>query len=589
MAWDGWLTLALTLAMVIAMVLNVSGPEIIMLGGVTVLISAGVLTPKEALSGFSNEAMLSVAVLFVVAAGVRETGAMDFFVRGVLGRPKSAARAQARMMVPVGILSAFINNTPIVAIMLPLVQDWGRRIGVSPSRLLMPLSFATILGGTISIIGTSTNLVVVGLATTRHPTLHLGIFELAWVGLPVFVVGVLYTVIASRWLLPERSGTLESLEQAREYTVAMLVEPGSVVVGQTVEEAGLRHLPGLFLVEIEREGDVMPAVAPDTKLRQGDVLLFAGVVESVVDLRKIRGLVPATDQVSKLTQPRPNRCLIEAVVASRSPLVGRNIRESRFRTLYDAVIIAVHRHGERIRAKVGDIEPRVGDTLLLEAHPSFLSHHRNDPNFALVSEVADSAPPRHDRAWIAIALVLALVVANAVGWMSLVTAALLASGAMILTRCLTADQAMRAVELRVLVAIAASFAAGAALDKTGVAAILAHGLVGIGAPFGPIGVLAAVYVATAFLTELVTNNAAAALMFPLAMAAAEQAHLRERPFYFVLMMAASASFSTPIGYQTNLMVYGPGGYRFSDFLRLGVPMQLVVGVVTLAIVSVVWL
>ncbi len=579
MSWQAWVTLALTAGMVAAMVRGLA-PDLVLVAGLTLLLSVGILTPGEAVAGFSNEGMLSVAVLFVVAAGVRDTGGLDWVVRHVLGRPRGVATAQVRMMLPVAALSPFINNTPLMALMLPIVQDWARRLRISSSKLLMPLSWATILGGTCTLIGTSTNLVVTGLAKQQRPEIDFALFDIAWLGVPVAVVGLLYVPLFSRWLLPDRRGTLDESLLSREYTVAMRVEPGSPVVGQTVEAAGLRHLPGLFLVDIEREGAVMPAVGPDVRLRAGDELLFAGVVESVVDLRKIRGLVPATDQLEKLASARPVRRLVEAVVAVASPLVGRSVRESRFRTNYEAAIIAVHRNGERLRSKLGDIELRASDVLLLETHPSFVPLHRNDSSFALVSEVEGSAPPRHERAALAGGLMLAMILANALGWIPLFNAALLAAGAMVVTRCLTGADAIRSVEVRVLVAIAAAFATGTALERTGAARVLAEGLVGAAAPLGSLGVLAAVYVATTVLTELITNNAAAALMFPFAVATAEAAGLPVKPFLLVLMMAASASFATPIGYQTNLMAYGPGGYRFGDFLRFGIPLQLTLATVT---------
>jgi di/tricarboxylate transporter len=369
--------------------------------------------------------------------------------------------------------------------------------------------------------------------------------------------------------------------------VLMRIEHDSPVVGQTIEQAGLRHLPGLFLVEIERNGEVMPAVGPGTRLHAHDRLLFAGIVDSVVDLRKIRGVVPATDQIDKL-EGRPERCLVEAVVAAQSPLVGRTVRETGFRTAYNAAIIAVHRHGERIRSKVGDITLHAGDVLLLETERWFLRKHRHDRNFALLSEVEGSEPPRHDRAWIASSVLLVMVAANTVGLLPLEVAALLAASAMLVTRCLTSEQGRRALDLRVLVAIAAAFGIGAALDASGAASVIGSGAVQIALPFGPVGVLAAVYFSTALMTELISNNAAAALMFPIAAATAQSAGMDLRPVLLVLMIAASASFSTPIGYQTNLMVYGPGGYRFADFLRFGLPLQVLIGVLTVVLAGRLW-
>ena len=490
-----------------------------------------------------------------------------------------------RMMVPVATMSAFLNNTPVVAMMLPIVQDWAKRIGVSPSKLLMPLSWATILGGTVTIIGTSTNLVVTGLASQRHPELSWNLFEISPIGLVVVAVGLTYIMVFARWLLPDRSRNLPTLDNPRDYSVAFRVEPDSPVVGQTIEAAGLRHLTGLYLVEIEREGETLVAVGPDTRIRAADILLFVGLLDGVVDLRRIRGLVPtAADQVRKLGVRTHDRCLVEAVVAQGSALTGKTVREAAFRTYYRAAIIAVHRNGERLRSKVGDIELRAGDTLLLETQSSFLRDFRNDRNFALVSEVDRSTPVRHERGWIAVLALVAMVVANALGFVPLFTAALACAGVMLLTRCLTGSEARRALDVEVLLAIAASFAVGSALETTGAAKFLGQNLVGLTAPFGRPGVLFGVYFAVMVLTELITNNAAAALLFPVAIEAGEAAGIPIKAMCYVVMFAASASFMTPIGYQTNLMVYGPGGYRFGDFLRFGAPMQILLGVVTVLVI-----
>ena len=589
MDWQAWITLGVVALAVAAMAKSLAGPDLILLAGLALLLAFGVVTPEEALAGFANPAIISVAALFVVAAGLQETGGLDFVARRLLGRPKTVAGAQLRLMAPVAIASAFLNNTPVVALMVPIVEDWARRSEIAISKLLIPLSYAAILGGTCTLIGTSTNLVVAGLADGLEPSVSFGLFDIAWLGLPTTLCGITLVLSTSRWLLPRRDRERVSPDSPREYTVAMRVQGDSPVVNRTVEDAGLRHLPGLFLVEIVRGEETFVAVGPNAMIREDDILIFAGIVDSVVDLRKIRGLVPATNQVEKLGQRSPNRRLVEAVIAAHSPLLGKSIRDSRFRTRFDAAIIAVHRQGERVRGRIGDIVMRAGDTLLLETHPRFLNQNRHDSRFALVSEVDGSTPPRHDRAWIAGLILVAMVAINVIGVLPLITAALLAAGAMVATRCLTGAQARRSLELPVLVAIAASFGIAAALEKTGVAGFIAHGIVDVARPLGPVGVLAAIYLATAILTELVTNNAAAALMFPVATAAAEAAGIDLHACLLLLMIAASASFATPLGYQTNLMVMGPGGYRFGDFFRIGVPLQVVVGALAVTIASLLWL
>ena len=368
----------------------------------------------------------------------------------------------------------------------------------------------------------------------------------------------------------------------------MRVEKGSPVIGESIEEAGLRSLRGVYLYEIERGGRVLAAVPPTTVLREGDRLHFTGVVDSVVDLRKQR-IVPDTDQVDKITASR-DRTLVEAVIAAHSSLDGRTIRESRFRTVYDAAVLAVHRQGVRVtETKVGDIRLQAGDVLLIESHPEFAHARARDPNFALIAEVEDSAPPRHDRAWIAAAILFFMVLINATGTMNLMVASLTAAALMLLTRCLTGEQARRSIDWTVLISIAAAFGVAIAIQKSGTAEVLASRIIDIAAPFGTAGVLVALYTITAALAGLVTTKASAALMFPIAASAAEAQGIGLLPISYMVMIAAATAFSTPIGFQTNLMVYGPGGYKYVDFLRLGVPLQVLVGLSTVTIIALAWL
>ncbi len=587
MTWEAWLALSVVAAVIALLAATRLSADVVLLAGVTVLLVAGVLTPGEALNGLANEGMVTVGVLYVVAAGLRETGAIGWVVQGVLGRPRNLAGAQVRLMAPVAGLSAFLNNTPVVAMFLPAVVDWARQNRLPISKLLIPLSYAAILGGTCTLIGTSTNLVVNGLLTNQAGLPGLGMFDITAVGLPSALIGIAYLILLGRWLLPDRRPVMSDLDDPRQYTVEMMVEQASPLVGKTIEEAGLRHLPGMYLVEVERGGEVLPAIAPHQRLRAHDRLVFAGVVESVVDLQRFRGLVPASDQVFKLGVPRPERCLIEAVVSDSCPLVGKNIREGRFRNVYNAAIIAVARNNERIRAKIGDIVLRPGDTLLLEADPGFVDRERDSRDFFLVSRLPNSRPPRHDRALAAVAILVGMVLVVTFEWVSMLKAAMVAAGLMLATRCISSGAARAAVDWEVLVAIAASFALGFALEKTGAAHYVAESLIRL-AQGDPWVTLAVVYLVTMLFTELITNNAAAVLVFPIALSTSQALGVSFTPFVIAIMMAASASFSTPIGYQTNLMVYGPGGYRFSDYFRVGIPLNLLMAVVTISIAPHVW-
>ncbi len=594
MPWEAWFTFAVVAVIVAGLARNWAAPDALLLGGLTALVVVGMLFRSErlpaagdAVAGFGNEGLVTVGVLFVVVAGLVRTGAMTMVTQPLLGRPQTVPAAQTRVMLPVAGLSAFLNNTPIVAMFLPVIDDLCKRTGLSPSKLLIPLSYASILGGVCTLIGTSTNLVVNGLVITQTRLPSLGMFEPAWVAFPCAIVGIGYMLFFSRWLLPERRSAMHLVADPRQYTVEMLVKPAGPLVGQSIEEAGLRHLTGLYLAEIEREGEILPAVGPQERLRAGDRLVFVGVVESVVELQKMRGLEPATDQIFKLDAPRRERCLIEAVVSDRCPLTYKTIRAGRFRTVYNAAVIAVARSGRRVPGKIGDIILLPGDTLLLEAHSAFVEQQRNSREFFLVSQVQDSAPPRHERAWAALAILAGMVTAVTAGLLPMLAGAMLAAALMVLTRCCTGSEARQSIDWSVLIVIGAALGIGQAMDRSGAAAALASGVIRL-AGGNPWLVLLAVYLITSLFTELITNNAAAVLVFPLALAASRTLEVSFMPFVIAIMVAASASFATPIGYQTNLMVYGPGGYRFTDYLRFGLPMNLLVMTVTVLLAPWIW-
>jgi di/tricarboxylate transporter len=586
MTQDAWFTVAVIGLCLALLIRGRIAPDIVMMGGLTLLLVTGILTPAEALSGLSNEGMVTVGIMFVIVTGLRDTGAIAWIVQHLLGVPRSTAHAQMRLMTPVAAMSAFLNNTPVVAMMIPAVQDWARRHRISVSKLMIPLSYATIAGGTCTLIGTSTNLVVNGMLI-KETGQGFRMFELAWVGIPLVVVVLLGIILLSRWLLPERKPAISQFEESRGYTVEMMVDPNGPLVGKTVEQAGLRHLPGLYLIEIDRGEQVLPAVSPLERLQANDRLIFAGAVESVVDLQKIHGLNPATDQIFKLGMPRPERCLIEAVISNSAPLVGKSIREGRFRTLYNAAVIAVSRSGEQIKGKIGDIVLRPGDTLLLEGNPSFVEQQRNSRDFYLVSRLEGSNPLNHDKAPLALAIMIAMVTTAAFGWLSMLQAALIAAGLMLMTRCMRGSSARAAVDWQILIVIAASLGIGKALETTGAAQAMADGFLSFTGA-GPLMALLVVYVMTVLFTEIVTNNTAAALMFPIALALSKSLDVSYMPFIITITVAASMSFATPIGYQTNLMVLGPGGYRFTDYMKLGIPLTIMVGVLIMLIVPQVW-
>ena len=568
---------------VLALMVGKVGADAVLVAGLIALLLFGVIDTKVALSGFANEGMVTVGALFVVSAALRQTGAMTRLAGALLGHSGSVRGTLARMTLPVAAFSSVLNNTPIVAALTPAVTEWARRRQLPASKFLIPLSYATILGGTITLIGTSTNLVVVGLIEKNlaaTPGLRsLGIFDIAGVGVPTAIVGCLAIVALAPKLLPDRRPAVSKDDDPRMYSTELMLQSGSPLAGRTIEDAGLRNLPGAFLAELHRGDVVLGAVEPTTHLVAGDRLVFVGPREAVLDLLRLPGLAGAPDG-GHPKERDDERILIEAVVAPHNPLLGRTIREGNFRATYNAVVVAVARAGERLPGKIGGIELQLGDVLLLEAPPSWVEAWRDRPDFYLTSAVEDSTAFRHSKAPLALIILTLMVLAAATELSSMLIAAIVGSVALIATGCVSGAEARRSVEWSTLVSIAAAFGIGEGIRLSGADQALAAVIVEAGAST-PQAALIAFYIGTAILTELVTNNAAAALMFPFALSIAQSLGVSPMPFAVAVMFAASASFSTPIGYQTNLMVYGPGGYRFSDFLRLGLPLQVVVGIVTL--------
>jgi di/tricarboxylate transporter len=598
---EAWLALGVVLVIFICLSLEAGPTDALLMGGAIVFGITGIISTKEVFEGFANDGMLTVAALFVVVSGLRETGALDMVGNVLLGKTRTERGAFIRISVFVTSMSAFLNNTPIVAMMLPVVTQWCRRNMVSPSKLLIPLSYVTILGGCCTLIGTSTNLVINGLLAQAHNDPKqpeavraaldkMSLFDLAWVGIPCAVVGVLYLYFIGRRMLPDRRDLIERFgESVREFTVNMRIGPGCRLANQRVEQAGLRHLQGLFLMEIARADQTISPVAPDQLMQEGDILVFSGVVENIVELERIPGLVPAGDESYDVNAAsRRSVVLCEAVVSNTSPLIGRSIREADFRARYNAAVVAVHRGGERLQGRIGDIVLRNGDTLLLQAGMHFARANRNNNHFVLVSTVEDSRPVRHNRAWLSIAILGVFIFFLVTEYIDTAIAAFLAAGLMIALRCINASDARRAVDYQTLVTIGASFAIGKGLTNTGAVQQIATHFTNMAGGYGPWFVLIAIYIVTLVCTELITNNAAAVLMFPFAVAFSQQLGVSPWPFVIAVTVAASNAFALPLGYQTHLMVYGPGGYKFNDFIKVGLPLDIVTASVACAVIPLFW-
>lgn len=597
MTWESWVMLGLLALMAIAILRSLAGADTVLLGGLAIVMGLGAVSDQfpdapAAVAGFGSKAVVTIGVLFVIAEGLRQTGAMAMVTRPVLGHPKSLPAAQARLMLPVAGLSAFLNNTPIVAMLMPIVTDWCRRTGISPSKLFIPLSYAAIMGGSCSLIGTATNVFVAaeyGAALNANQVIgeELGMFSITAVGLPAALVGIGYILLTSRWLLPDHQTQGDSSD-ARQYTFEMLIDSESPIDGQTIEAAGLRNLPGGYLIGIERSGERRVAIAPTTILHSGDVLIFAGELDSMQDLKQFKGLTPATrKQANKLPA---NLQLIEAVLSDRSPLVGKSIKEGGFRSVYNAVVIAVHRGGEHLDAKIGDIVLKAGDNLLLEADQQFVARHRNRQDFYYLNALGDAQPYRSNKAGIALVVLMAVVALATTGAMELVTAALLGAGVMVLTGCCTPYEARQSVNWRVLIMMGAAIGFGHAMYTTGVAAEAATRLIDIVGAGQPIYSLGAVYIVAMVLTSIIGPVPTAGLLFPVlvAITGPQGLNCNFTPFAVTLMMTAAASFASPSAYQTNLMVANAGGYKPFDFMRVGLPLNILVMITTLLIAPKIW-
>ncbi|MCC9644952.1 SLC13 family permease [Rhodopirellula sp. JC740] len=599
--WPMWLTIGVAIALLLGLAFRVAATDLLAVTALSILVVAQDLTgttllpdPTDAVAGFGNKGLITIALLFAVVAGLELTGGTELATGWLLSKAKNLRDTQVRMLLPVAAFSGFLNNTPVVAAMLPVVGDLGKRLSISPSRLLLPLSYAAILGGMCTLMGTSTNLLVRDeynqyIAEMRANGAAMDLDELSFftpaiAGLPATILGLLYIILTSKWLIPERKQAVSVGDDPQKYTVEMQVEMTGPLVGRTLQEAGLRALPGLYVAEIQRaDGRIEPA-KPDQRLFGEDILILVGDVDSVVDLRKIRGLITPGDQARKLQIPAWRRTLVEAVVSPRCSLIGKTIREGRFRSNFNAAVVAVARGGRRLEGKLGDVRIEPGDVLLLEASKSFMHQQRGGSDFYLVSSVERGEVRRHERAPLAIAIMVVMVTAAAFDWLSILSAAMVATVAMVMTRCCTTSEARRSIDWSVLIVIGSAIGIGRAMEQSGAAGEIANGLLSI-AGGNPLGTLIAVYVATVICTELITNNAAAMLMLPIAWTAATKVGMDPMPMVVAVMIAASASFLTPFGYQTNTMVYGVGGYRLRDYIQFGLPLSLIVAVTTIGMLT----
>ena len=601
MTFDGWITLGVLLGILVSLTLELFSVDFIMLVGLVLLVLVGAVELDVALTGFANATLLALGSLYVVAAGLRKAGALDAAASLLLGEERNLRSALARMSVAVTTSSAFLNNTPIVAMGIPAVRNWAREHGFSPSKLLIPLSYASILGGICTLIGTSTNLVTHGLLQS-HGMEGLGFFELAAVGVPAAVMGFAYLVFVAPALLPDRENVQEAEEKERGPLLELEVGEGSPVAGRTVEDAGLESLPGHSLIRLERGEEALGPVEAEEELTEGDVLSYermdggaAEKADAEEGYAARSGLELAARRGASAAR-RPATEHHEVVVRENSRFIGKPLEELDLAERFGAMVSGVRRGGERVKKPLGEIVLRPGDVLVLETGRGFRHAFEEAPEFFITSEAGAAGEREQDverepeapGIFGAGAILVLVVGLAAAGVTHIAVAATLGAFGMVALGYLTPGEAREAVDWSILVVIGAALGLGQAMEVSGAASWIGEGIVGSLAVYGPLALLIGVYVSTVVLTEVITNNGAAALLFPVALSVAQSQGLDPRPFMIGITIAASTSMLTPIGYQTNLMVYGAGNYRFTDFTRAGGALQFLVAVVAILLIPRVW-
>ena len=581
---DAWITIITVLSMFTVLLVTKLRSDLVFLGAIAILFVTGVLNAKEAFSGFSSTSVVVIGVLFVVVSGLTHTGVLQWIVKNLLGQPNSYSKAVVRLMLPVAALSSFLSNTTVVALFVGIVKMWSKKLGISPSKLLIPLSYASGMGGVCTLIGTPPNLIISGLYAD-HTGQVMNVLATTIPGLFCLFVGVL-SIIAMRKLLPDRKAPESAFESTSDYTVEMLVPSNSPYIGKSVSAAGLCDVNGGRLIEIIHYDDVISPV-PDNEIIMGaDRLIFAGQVDEILDLRQSHGLVNADHVVFAMDELDPNRQLRTAYVTFGSSLINKTIGESTLEKDNNMILVAVSRRGQRIEQAPRDVVFQAGDTLLLECPPA---NDIQTEKLASTLQFFDSnqVPNIGKKTLISTTIMMAMVVLSALNVLPLLQSAFLAAMAMLIFRCCNPDQAMKAINWDILMVFAGSVVLGIAIQKTGIAERLAFGILDV-CGSNPIVVMAAICFVGTFITEFISNTAAGAMFFPIMYQSAEQLGYEPYPFLIALMVSVSSSFATPIGSPTHMLVYGPGGYRFSDFMRIGLLMNIIILAANILIVNIIY-
>jgi len=560
------------------------------------LILSGVITAAEGIAGFSNPATITIGAMFVLSAGLFKTGAVNFV--GVwlarLGR-RSFWLVLVALMLLVGVLSSFLNNTAVVAVLLPVVLGVARETNVGASRLLMPLSFASMFGGVCTLIGTSTNILVSAVAE-QHGLPAFGMFEFTPFGIVIFAVGTIYMLTVGVRLIPDRRTSAEPARSFRvnDYLTDIQLLPDSVSVGWRLSESPLVRELNVVVSEISRDGAHVALPPPDTILQAGDVLKVRASAEKIKRLERrvgvrLRSGLKERDTKAFMTdgEDAGETLLVEAVIAPHTTLRGKTIKELRFYHAFNAVVLAIRHSGKLLRGNLNNTKLHAGDALLLEIKRDHLNELKDNNSFVVVSEI-DLPRFRPAKIVPAVVIVAGVVISAALGLLPIVACAVIGSVLLILFKCLTPEEAYAAIEWRIIFLLAGVLTLGVALEKTGAATLLSSFIVGAFGGWGPVVMLSVLYLLTSLLTEAMSNNATAALLAPVAIATAESLNVSPRPFLVAVAFAASASFMTPVGYQTNTLIYGTGQYKFSDFLRIGAPLNLIFWILATLLIPRFW-
>ena len=579
-----WITILTVLTMFTVLLFTKLRTDLVFLGAIAILFVTGVLDAKEAFSGFSSTSVIVIGVLFIVVAGLMHTGVLQWIVKHLLGQPDSYSKAVVRLMLPVAALSSFLSNTTVVALFVGIVKMWSKKLNISPSKLLIPLSYASGMGGVCTLIGTPPNLIISGLYA-EHTGTTMNILTTTIPGLFCLFVGVL-SIIAMRKLLPNRQAPESAFEATSDYTVELLVPSDNPHIGETIKEAGLTDVHGGSLIEIVHYDEIRSPVPDDEPILGGDRLVFAGQIDEILDLKKSHGFVNADHYIFTMDEVSKDRQLRTAFVTFGSSLINTTIGDSNFEHVNNMTLVAVARRGKRLQDSPRHVVLQAGDTLLFECPPR-LNIHTERLTSQLQFFDSTEVPNIGKKTLISTTVMILMVLLSALNVMPLLQCAFLAAMAMLVLRCCTPEQAMKSINGEILMVFAGSVVLGLAIQKTGIAERLAFGILDV-CGSNPLVVMTAICFVGTFITEFISNTAAGAMFFPIMYEAAEKLGYEPFPFLVALMVSVSSSFATPIGSPTHMLVYGPGGYRFSDFMRIGLLMNIIILAANILIVNIVY-